>query len=327
MTFGSETIPLMPLKNWSQLDTFKWRVRGILPGTPAGLEITFDHAKMGGETVSTLDPDGCAKLQEAFNDWLVLETETLELAKAKALMPKPETMPEPADEDAFRFELETDKAGQARIKCLQGKETVKAVALNPQGFNALIEQGLMRKPGTLKVGALHDWVELDGHLFRFRPESNGLGDLEKALNERYVIGTDSDVPLDVAVFPNPASPSGFDIQFPATPHGLAENRKRHLNEESVELLQDPQKCLVLRKGTIAKFTPPHLIFKQKTPDGGERYLDPSPENVVRARTEAGETKMIDLSQPVNLLDLSALELTAVLNHPAINRRAKLAEAA
>ena len=37
MTLGGETIELLPLRNWSQLDVYKWRARGKVPGTPAGL--------------------------------------------------------------------------------------------------------------------------------------------------------------------------------------------------------------------------------------------------------------------------------------------------
>ena len=72
MTLGGETIELLPLRNWSQLDVYKWRARGRVPGTPAGLEISFDHVKVAGETVSTKDPGGSAKLQKLLNEWLVL---------------------------------------------------------------------------------------------------------------------------------------------------------------------------------------------------------------------------------------------------------------
>src|ERR1035438_10487960 len=51
MTLDGETIDLLPLRNWSQLDVYKWRARGKLPGTPAGLEITFDHVKITGRAV------------------------------------------------------------------------------------------------------------------------------------------------------------------------------------------------------------------------------------------------------------------------------------
>jgi hypothetical protein len=325
MTLNDETIQLLPLKTWSQLDIFKWRVRGILPGTPIGLEITPDHVKIAGEAVSLSDPDGCHKLEKAFNDWLALEKQSLEIAKAKAQTTKstdPLTQPQ---ENALHFKVETDPAGKPRLRCLEGRETVKLVAVNLQGFNSLIEQHLLRKPQILKVGALHNWVELDGQLVRFQQDTNWAAELENLLNERYVPRPEPGTAPDIVASANPASPTGFDIQFPAAPNGIAENRKYHLNEESVELLSDPERCRVLRKGIIAKLAPPELIFKQKLADGGERHLEPGPETTVSATNEQGPAKNIDLSKPVDLLTMTADELTAVLNSPAINRQAKLAE--
>src|SRR5215471_7129483 len=46
LTLGGERIELLPLKNWSQLDHYKWTVRGKLPGEPAGLEVAHDHVKI-----------------------------------------------------------------------------------------------------------------------------------------------------------------------------------------------------------------------------------------------------------------------------------------
>ncbi len=231
------------------------------------------------------------------------------------------------EEQPVRLRVEMDTPGQPRLRCLEGDKTVKVVALNPAGFNALIEQDLMRRPRSLKVGALHNWVELDGEVFRFEDGTHGAADLEKALNERYVSEAETSDNQNVAVYPNPASPTGFDLQFPASPHGFAENRRRHLNEETVEILQNPQKCRVLRKGLIARLTPPNLIFKQKQPDGSERNLEPGPETTVFASSDDGQTRSIELSQPLDLLHLSACELAAVFNHPAINRHAKLVETA
>lgn len=327
MTLGNETIQLLPLKTWSQLDLFKWRVRGVLPGTPVGLEITLDYIKIACETVSTRDPDACDKLEKAFNEWLLLELRSIEMTKLKAHASKVEETANPPEEDELHYQLQTDNTGTPRLKCLEGKHTVKIVALNLPGLSALVEERLLRKPGTLKVGALHDWVELDGELFRFQEGTDWAARLEQVLNERYLPTAEPGQKPDVAVFRNPASPTGFDIQFPASPNGIVENRKYHLNEESVELLADPQKCRVLRKGVIAKLTPPTLIFKQKTPDGGERCLDSGRENLVRVLDPEGQPKEIDLSRPVDLLHLDARELTAVFNHPAINRHARLAAAA
>ena len=328
MTLGAETIELLPLKNWMQLDIHKWRARGLLPRTPTGLEITWDKVKVAGEMVSPWDPDACSKLEKAFNECLAVEKRNREAAKEKAQAPLAQIATyERCDEEAVHFEVDMSNPELPKIKCLEGNETVKVVALNLQGINALIEQGFMRKPTSLKVGALHDWVELDSHLFRFKDSPNEANELQKVLNGRYLLAGDPDAAPDVVVFQNPASPTGFDIQFPATPQGLVENRKHHLNEETIHLLQDPERCRVLRKGITARLAAPDLVFKLKTAGGGERYLEAGPQNTASAEGEDGQTKRIDLSQPVSLLNLGVRELTAVFNHPAVNRRARMAEAA
>jgi hypothetical protein len=92
----------------------------------------------------------------------------------------------------------------------------------------------------------------------------------------------------------------------------------------LELLQDPNKCGLLPKGLVIKLSRPNLIFKEKTPDGGERYLEKGAGNTVRVSGDDGRERIIDLSQPVNYLRLSAVELTAVFNHPSINQHSKQA---
>src|SRR5205814_7087346 len=87
LTLGDETIELLPFRNWGQMDYYKWGARGRLPGTPPGLEVTPDHVKMAGATVSVSDPEGCAKLEKAFDEWLSLERQTLEQSRAKQRTP------------------------------------------------------------------------------------------------------------------------------------------------------------------------------------------------------------------------------------------------
>jgi len=326
MSLGEETIELWPLRNWGQLDVYKWRVRGKLPGTPAGLEITHDHVRVAGETVTTKDPEGIAKLQKLFNEWLALERESLQLARRKT-QPKPaaaeSTAAMASEPQVPRFHVELDKENQVHIKCVQGKETLATIGLNPSGFTSLVNQGLMHKPRTIKVGALHDWIELDGVLFSFEKGRNDAAILEKALNERYLSAAALGQGKDIVISPNAASSTGFDIQFPAKIGGVRQNRKHPLNEETLELLQDPDKCGLLLKGTVIKVSRPNFIFKRKTPDGGERYFEKSPETTVSVTDDDGQVRHIDLSQPVNYLRLSALELTAVFNHPSINQHGKI----
>jgi len=207
---------------------------------------------------------------------------------------------------------------------MQGKEELATIGLNLPGFSSLDSQGWMRKPHAIKVGALHDWVELDGVLYSFEKGNNDAEKLANALNSTYRPPAALGQGKDIVVYTNAASSTGFDIQFTARVAGVPDSRRRPLNEESLELLQDPTHCGLLQPRLVIKLTRPTLIFKQKTPDGGERYLDTSPETVVRVSDEEGDIKLIDLSQPVNYLRLGPIELTAVFNHPAINKHGKLA---
>ncbi len=327
LSIGSETIHLLPLKTWAQLDLYKWRVRGKLPATPAGLEITPDHVKISGETVRTDDPEGCGKLESIINHWLALERETLALARKKAAAkPAASTLEiTPAPESvALHFQVQHDKEGQVHITCFQGKEPLALIGLNPAGFSSLVSQGFMRKPHRLQVGALHDWVELDGTLYSFEKGNSDAAKLEKALNEHYLPASGLGQGKDVVVFANAASSTGFDIQFPVTVAGVRDQRKRPLNEESLEILQDPERCGLLHKSLVVKLSRPNLIFKQKTLDGGEQYLARGAETLVTVGSEDGTQKTIDLSQPVNYLHLGPIELTAIFNHPAINRHVRSA---
>jgi len=322
MTLGTETIQLLPLRNWGQLDVYKWGVRGKLPGTPAGLEVSFDHVKLAGEIVSPSAPDGCAKLEKIFAEWLELEKATLAMTSKKVQFKAPAAAPSStakAAPQALRFHVEVDKREQVHIECLQGTEKVASIGLSPTGFTSLINQGLMRKPAHLKVGALHDWVELDGTLCSFERGRNDAAQLEKMLNEHYVPSSALGQGKSVVLFTNAASSTGFDIQFPITKGGVVENRRRHLGEEALELLQDSERCGLLQPKLQIKLTRPCLVFKEKTSDGGERYLQKSPEHTVTVTGDDGAKKFIDLSQPVNYMHLSAVELTAVFNHPAVNR--------
>jgi hypothetical protein len=324
LSLGGESIPLLPLRNWGQLDIHKWVSRGKLPTNPPGLEITQDHVKIAGETVLIADPDGSSKLQKAFSEWLDLEKETLELARKK-LQARPVVVEETALAPApLHFRVEVDKGGQVHIRCVQGKEVLATIGLNTAGFKSLVNQGLLRKPHDVKVGALHDWLELDGVLYSFEKGNNASLALEKALNEQYLPHVSGGEGKDVVIYDNPASSTGFDIQFPTSAGGIRENRRRPLNEETLDLLQDPGRCGLLHKGLVIKLTRPTIIFKLRTPDGGERYLESSPDNVVTVADEDGNEKSIDLSRPVNYMHLSPADLTAVFNHPAIHKHSKIA---
>ena len=327
MTLDGETIDLLPLRNWSQLDVYKWRARGKLPGTPAGLEITFDHVKITGEAVLIKDPGGPAKLQKLLNEWLVLQMRSFELARQKAqAKPAPMEQKPPVGPESLipRFRVELDKEGHVHIHCVQGKETLATIGLNLPGFVSLFHEGLMHKPHALKVGALHDWVELDGEIFSFEKGNNDAARLEAALNNRYLSAASLGLGKEVVVFTNAASSTGFDIQFAAKVGGVTDIRRRPLNEETLELLQSPEKCGLVPKDLVIKLSRPNFIFKRKTADGGERYLEEGPASVVTVIGDEGEVTVIDLTKPVNYLRYTAVELTAMFNHRTINQRGQAA---
>lgn len=321
LTLSGETIELLPFKNWGQLDHFKWTVRGKLPREPAGLEITLVHVKLMGETVLLQDTAGCAKLERIFNEWLAFEKQTETLARRKHAVVAP-AEPAAGTEDRLQFLVELDKLGQVHVHCRRGRDTLASIGLTLTGFHSLYQQGLMRKPGQLQTAALHDWVQLDGELFSFEHGRNDAARLEQWLNTHYVPPASAGLAKEVAVYVNAASSTGFDIQFPVLVAGVPDHRRHHLDDRSLELLQDAGHCGLLHPDIIVKLVPPNLVLKQKTPDGGEQHLAWVPENIVTVVDEAGGTKTIPLSQPMNLLRLTAAELTAVFNHPAINRHSK-----
>lgn len=325
MTLGGETIELLPLKTWQQLDVYKWRVRGVLPKTPAGLDVAFDHLKLLGHTVLPQEPDACDKLEKLFSEWLAMERETLELARRKAQAkssPAAQGVASAQQDSTMRFQVSLDKEGMVHIQCLKGKEVLTTIGLNAPGFQSLVNQGWMRKPHSLKAGALHDWVEIDGCLFSFEKGNDESAALEKALNEVYLPQSTGGTGNEVGIYANAASATGFDIQFPAKVGGVFETRRRPLGEESLRLLQDTEHCGVIPKNLVIKLSPPTLIFKQKTPDGGERYLDSCEANTIRVQDDEGTETVIDLSHPVNYSRLNSVELTALFNHPAVNRQAR-----
>lgn len=325
LTLGKETIDLLPLKNWSQLDSHKWRARGQLPGTPTGLEVALDHVKLMGETVYTREPDACVKLEKLFAEWVKLENERLELIKKQAQSNMEtvsrENSPEPVQ--ALHFEVDTDAKGQVHVRCMQGKATAATIGLTVPGFQSLVSQRLLRKPRAVKTGVLHDWVELDGVLYSFQEGKNDAEKLARALNEHFLPASALGEEESIVVFGDAATSTGLELQFAARVGGVPDHHRRPLDQATLELLQDPERCGLLQPGIVVKLAAPNIIFKRRTPEGGEEYLPAGPDTQLRVRTEDGEESIIELSQPLDYMRLSPIELTAAFNHPSVNRVQKM----
>jgi hypothetical protein len=321
LSLDGETIQLLPFRNWGQLDVYKWQARGKIPGTPPGLEVTLDHVKLGNETVRPSDLDACTRLEAALNSWVLVEQKNSEAARkiGHHNLVQPASFEPSAVTAPMRYRVEVDKRAQVHVSCLRGPELVASIGLTVAGFNGLVGQGLMRRPHQLDVGALHDWIELDRESFSFEHGRNDSLKLEQTLNQHYLPPASEGQGTDIIILSNAASPTGFDIQFPAKIGGVLERRRRSLDDSALDLLQEPTRCGLLQPGLIVKISPPTFIFKRKTHDGGEAYLESSLENRVVIRSDDGSERVIDLSQPVNYSRLTVVEMTSVFNHPAVNR--------
>src|SRR5205823_4361619 len=112
------------------------------------------------------------------------------------------------------------------------------------------------------------------------------------LNERYLPSGTSTDGKKVLVLVNAASATGFDIQFPAKVGGVPGSHRQHLDEHSLELLQDKQRCGLLHNEIIIKLIAPNLVFKRRTPEGGEQYLARHPDHLVIFSDDDGRQKEI-----------------------------------
>lgn len=322
LSLNGETTTLLPLKTWSQLDVHKWRARGKLPGTPTGLEIALDHIKLMGETIYPGEPGACARLDKLFADWLKVETERLELLKkqadSKATSPPPDPVPA-VEQQTQRFEVEVDTKGQVKVHCVQGKAIAATIGLTTAGFQSLVDQRLMRKPRSVKTGVLHDWVELDGVLYSFKDGKNDSEKLARALNGNFLPGTAFGEEESIVVLGNAATATGLELQFAARVAGVPDHHRRPLDQATLELLQDPERCGLLQPGIIVKLAAPHIIFKRRTADGGEQYLPSGPDTLIKVQRRNGEQTFVDISKPLDYMRLGPKELTAAFNHPLINK--------
>src|SRR5438067_393443 len=195
---------------------------------------------------------------------LYVERET---ARKKAAVQPPVTAPEPPpqpDPIALRFRVEVDKRGQVHVHCVLDEETGASIGLSTAGFNRLVQQGFLRKPRAFHAGVLHDWVELDGDLCSFENGKNDAARLEQILNERYLPSGTASRGKEVLVLVNAASAMGFDIQFAAIVGGVPGSQCHHLNEQSLELLQDKVDSGLLYDGIIIKLIACNIIFMRRT---------------------------------------------------------------
>lgn len=196
------------------------------------------------------------------------------------------------------------------IVCKRGTKDEFRIGFTKQGFESLMNGGLMRRTVNLRVGPLREWVEIDG--VKFSTKSDGLAELEKVLNEKYVPPASSGKGKEIRIS---LASMGYKITFPARIRGVNSIFEGRLDDEALFLLQDPNNCGLLHPDIIIRLSKPNLHFKRRTPSGGEKELE---KTEIMLTGSDGKPVIVDISKSINCMHLNPDQLTAIFNHPLIN---------
>ena len=290
LSLGQETVALDPGKPWVHVDRHKWVTRGLIEAPQSFHVLPEGTVEINGEKIRLSDPEGITKLE-------------FEINKHHTSVASPKPPPASSTKVAptsgagllkVCFKVRLDHLGHMMIDCIQGAERMET---GLRGLSTLIQNGVMLKPGSLHVDPLQRGVEIDG--VRFESSEAGARQLEETLNDRYAPTLKVDTENTVAIRDNPASPTGFDIQFVTVRVGTRFDVKGHLTQEQLDVLQNPAKCNLLQPGIVLRISPPHLIVRRKRSDGGEGRIPELPD--------------------LNYLRTTAQQLQQFFNHPLVRR--------
>lgn len=292
LSLGAEVIALEPGKTWSQLDHYKWAVRGLIE-EPQNFHVHPDGSvEIYAEKINTADPEGPTRLEQQINK---RHTSTVAHKPAAATSPASATT---SGKPHFRVKL--DHWGHMVIEWGEGLDREET---GLRGLPTLIANGLIRKPGTSHVDPLQRGIEIDGVFYPC--SADGAKRLEEALNTRYAVARRTDKAAAIAVKENRAASAGFDIHFTTHRAGVPLEIKGHLSQENLDILQDTAKCDLLRHGIHLLLSPPYLLIRRRRPDMGEEKIPEVPD--------------------VNLLHCNAAQLQHTLNHPLIRAGASVSQ--
>lgn len=293
LTLGRETLFLDPGLPWIKADTYKWVTRGLIE-QPQSFHVHADGTvEINGEKLGLDTPDATSRLETEINKHHDLPTPApTELRQTAAVSPTPHR---PVS-DRVVFHVKLDRFGHLAIECFAGEEKT---GTGLRGLPSLVHNGLMLPPGQFHVDPLQRHVEIDG--VRFECSEAGAHELEAALNARYApkLADSSETPIEVRE--NPASPSGFDLRFVTTHAGARFEVKGHLDQEKLDILQDPAKSNLLKPGMLLRLVPPLLFARRRRPDGGEERVPELPD--------------------LDYLRATGPQLKEFLNHPLLRRSA------
>lgn len=299
LSLDKEMVILEPGKTWSQVDHYKWVVRGLIE-EPQMLHVFPDGSvEINSEKISITDLAAAEKLEHQINKRHTPtgahkpQASTLSgIASAPAAPPTP---------DPRRFRVRLDHLGHVLIEWGHGSDREET---GLRGIATLIANGLIRKPDHYRVDPMQRAIEMDG--VRFECNEAGVKRLEEALNTRYAPSSRGNKTVAIEIKENLAASIGFDIHFQTTHTGVVHEIKGHLSQELLDILQDPLKCHLLQPGIHLLLTPPYLLIRRRRPDLGEEKIPELPD--------------------VNFLRSNAVQLQQVFNHPLMRKGAGAAGA-
>lgn len=198
-----EVVMLEPGKTWTQLDHYKWVVRGIIE-PPQSLNIFQDGSiEINTEKINIADPAGPAKLENQINKHAPTVAQKSGPARAASQPVVARLLP-----GKPRFRVKLDHWGHLVIDWGEGIDREET---GLRGLSTLIANGLIRKPGTFHVDPLQRGIEIDG--VNYDCSEAGAKRLEAALNSRYAAPRRTDKAVAVEIKENHAASTGFDIHF------------------------------------------------------------------------------------------------------------------
>lgn len=285
LTHGNESVRLEAGRSWTHTDHFKWVTRGLIEPPQSFVVHADGTVDLNAETFHPDAAGQAAALEAVLNHRHAI-------AAPVSVAARPHTEATGTPSHRVHFQVHLDPLGHLLVQATRGKEKVET---GLRGLGHFITEGWMLAPRSIHVDPLQRYVEIDG--VRFEPTPGGADALQAHLNAHCVPPSHASGSADIEIRESAAASTGFDIHFGISRAGTSFEIKGHLAQDKLDILQDHERCDLLRPEILIRLSPPFLYFRRRRPDGGEEHL-----------TEIPDVKYRGISAP---------ELQKLFNHPAI----------